>query len=195
MRSLTWAATLPLAGASVLVGHNLTYRLVGEPGNGLHDYLRHAPQLVAILATVGLLGLAVDQRAGRSHGSVRVSRDGGLRPARSTWSALFTPVSSRSSLADRAFILGDRFSRSRSASSAFWSHVPSRESSRRRSGATIAVADRATRPAAARLSAVEARSFHGWPASPSAGVARRPFSVLSDLAARRPHRERTERLP
>ena len=63
MRSLTWAATLPLAGASVLIGHNLTYRLVGEPGNGLHDYLRHAPQLVAILATVGLLGLAVDQRA------------------------------------------------------------------------------------------------------------------------------------
>jgi hypothetical protein len=49
----------------VLIGHNLTYHLVGEPGNGLHDYLRHAPQLIAILATVGLLGLAVDQRAAR----------------------------------------------------------------------------------------------------------------------------------
>lgn len=64
-RALTWALTLPLAGAGVLVGHDLTYRLVGSVDPGLHDYLAHAPQLIAILASVGLLGLAVDQRAVR----------------------------------------------------------------------------------------------------------------------------------
>jgi hypothetical protein len=64
-RALTWALTLPLAGAGVLVGHDLTYRLVGRADPALHDYLAHAPQLVAILAMVGLLGLAVDQRAVR----------------------------------------------------------------------------------------------------------------------------------
>lgn len=62
-RALTWGLTLPLAGAGVLFGHELTYRLVGDrAASGFHGYLAHAPQLVAILLTIGLLGLAVEQR-------------------------------------------------------------------------------------------------------------------------------------
>ncbi len=62
-RALTWGLTLPLAGAGVLLGHDLTYRLVaGSDAPGLHEYLSHAPQLVAILLTIGLLGLAFEQR-------------------------------------------------------------------------------------------------------------------------------------
>jgi hypothetical protein len=62
-RAVTWVLTLPLVGAGVLVGHDLAYRLAGASDPAVHDYLAHLPQLVAILATVGLLGLAVDQRA------------------------------------------------------------------------------------------------------------------------------------
>jgi hypothetical protein len=56
---------LPLVGASVLVGHALAYRLTGADLGPTHDYLGHAPQVLALLVLVGLLGLAVDQRAER----------------------------------------------------------------------------------------------------------------------------------
>lgn len=64
-RVLTWALTLPLVGASVVVGHALAYRLTGADPGSVHEYLGHAPQVLALLALVGLLGLAVDQRAER----------------------------------------------------------------------------------------------------------------------------------
>lgn len=64
-RALTWTLTLPLVGASVLVGHALAYRLTGTAPDSMHDYLGHAPQVLALLAVVGLLGLAIDQRAER----------------------------------------------------------------------------------------------------------------------------------
>ncbi len=64
-RALTWTLTLPLVGASVLVGHALAYRLTGTAPGSMHDYLGHAPQVLAVLVVVGLLGLAIDQRAER----------------------------------------------------------------------------------------------------------------------------------
>jgi hypothetical protein len=64
-RALTWTLTLPLVGASVLVGHALAYALTGTAPGSMHDYLGHAPQVLAVLAVVGLLGLAIDQRAER----------------------------------------------------------------------------------------------------------------------------------
>ena len=59
--------TLPLAAAGVLVGHALAYRLTGAPAGDLHSYLAHLPQVALILATIGLVGLAAQQRGG--HGS------------------------------------------------------------------------------------------------------------------------------
>jgi hypothetical protein len=64
-RALTWLVTLPFAAASVLVGHAIAYRVVGMPTDNLHGYLEHAPQIVLILATLALLGLAGDTRARR----------------------------------------------------------------------------------------------------------------------------------
>jgi hypothetical protein len=65
-RSLLWLLALPFAGVSVLLGHWVAYRLAGAPADNFHGYLAHAPQVVAILATLGLLGLARDARARRS---------------------------------------------------------------------------------------------------------------------------------
>jgi hypothetical protein len=64
-RLLTWLVTLPFAAASVLLGHALAYRVTGTPMGDVHGYLEHAPQLVLILASVALLGLAADARARR----------------------------------------------------------------------------------------------------------------------------------
>ena len=65
-RALTWVLLLPFAAASVLIGHVVAYRVTGAPADGLHGYLAHAPQIVLILATLALLGLAADARARRS---------------------------------------------------------------------------------------------------------------------------------
>jgi hypothetical protein len=67
-RTLTWLLTLPFAAASVLLGHAIVYWALGMPADDLHGYLAHAPQLVLILATLALLGLAADSRA-RRHSS------------------------------------------------------------------------------------------------------------------------------
>jgi hypothetical protein len=64
-RTLTWLVMLPFAAASVLLGHAIAYRTLGMPADDLHGYLAHAPQVVFILATLALLGLAVDSRARR----------------------------------------------------------------------------------------------------------------------------------
>lgn len=64
-RSLTWLVTLPFAAASVLLGHALAYRLTGTPMGNVHGYLEHVPQVVFILASVAVLGLAADTRARR----------------------------------------------------------------------------------------------------------------------------------
>ena len=49
-RRLLWPVVLPLAGAGVLVGHDLAYRLAGAGAAGLHDYLVHAPQVVVAIS-------------------------------------------------------------------------------------------------------------------------------------------------
>jgi hypothetical protein len=64
-RTLTWLVTLPFAAASVLCGHAIAYRALGLPGDDLHGYLAHAPQVVLLLSTLALLGLVADSRARR----------------------------------------------------------------------------------------------------------------------------------
>lgn len=68
-RTLTWLVTLPFAAASVLIGHKIAYTVTGTPTGDMHDYLAHAPQVVFILASLAVLGLATDARA-RSHSAV-----------------------------------------------------------------------------------------------------------------------------
>ena len=65
-RTLTWLVTLPFAAASVVLGHAIAYRRHrhARPA-GMHDYLAHAPQVVFILASLAVLGLAADSRARR----------------------------------------------------------------------------------------------------------------------------------
>ena len=65
-RALTWVLLLPFAAASVLIGHGVAYRITGTTADNLHGYLAHAPQIVLILSTLALLGLAADARARRS---------------------------------------------------------------------------------------------------------------------------------
>jgi uncharacterized membrane protein len=64
-RTLTWLVTLPFAAASVVLGHAIAYAATGTPTGGMHDYLAHAPQVVFILASLAVLGLAADSRARR----------------------------------------------------------------------------------------------------------------------------------
>jgi uncharacterized membrane protein len=68
-RTLTWLVTLPFAAASVVLGHAIAYGVTGTPTGGMHDYLAHAPQVVFILASLAVLGLAADARA-RRHSTV-----------------------------------------------------------------------------------------------------------------------------
>src|SRR4051795_23751 len=64
-RTLTWLVTLPFAAASVVIGHAIAYGVTGTPTGGMHDYLAHAPQVVFILASLAVLGLAADGRPRR----------------------------------------------------------------------------------------------------------------------------------
>lgn len=61
-RVVAWLLVTPVAAGGVLAGHALAYRITGTSGGGVHAYLAHAPQVAAILATLGLVGLAVQQR-------------------------------------------------------------------------------------------------------------------------------------
>jgi hypothetical protein len=64
-RTLTWLVTMPFTAASVLLGHAIAYRATGMPTGNVHGYLEHAPQVVLILASIAVLGLAADSRARR----------------------------------------------------------------------------------------------------------------------------------
>lgn len=61
-RLLIWLIALPFAAASVIGGHAAAYTVTGAPADGAHGYLEHAPQVVAVLVLLGLLGLARDGR-------------------------------------------------------------------------------------------------------------------------------------
>ena len=67
---LAWFLVTPLAAAGVLAAHAAAYRLTGTSSGPLHAYLAHVPQVVAVLATVGLVGLALQQRS-LGHRSLR----------------------------------------------------------------------------------------------------------------------------
>lgn len=61
-RGLTWALTLPLVGTSVLAGHAIAYRAMGEAPDEIHGYLAHAPHVLALVLLGGLVAVAVQQR-------------------------------------------------------------------------------------------------------------------------------------
>lgn len=62
-RALAWALVTPVAAAGVLVTHAVAYRLTGTAPGPTHDYLVHAPQVMTLLASLGLLGLALQERS------------------------------------------------------------------------------------------------------------------------------------
>jgi hypothetical protein len=61
-RLLAWLITLPLTAAGILCAHALAYAATGTAGGSTHAYLAHAPQLVAVLATVALAALVFESR-------------------------------------------------------------------------------------------------------------------------------------
>lgn len=62
-RLLAWILVTPVAAAGVLAAHALAYRLTGAQPGPTHEYLAHVPQVVVVLASIGLLGLAVQERS------------------------------------------------------------------------------------------------------------------------------------
>ncbi len=53
----------PVAAAGVLAAHALAYRITGTPPGPGHEYLAHVPQVVFVLASLALAGLAVQERS------------------------------------------------------------------------------------------------------------------------------------
>jgi hypothetical protein len=62
-RLVAWLCVIPVAGLGILVGHELAYRLTATSQGSMHEYLAHGPQILAVLASVGLAGLAVQERS------------------------------------------------------------------------------------------------------------------------------------
>ncbi|MCZ7587940.1 MAG: hypothetical protein M5U27_03580 [Gaiella sp.] len=62
-RMLAWLLVTPLAAAGILAAHALAYLLTGTTLGPSHDYLAHAPQVVVVLATIGVVGLALQERS------------------------------------------------------------------------------------------------------------------------------------
>jgi len=59
---LAWALVTPVSAAGILAAHALAYALTGTEPGAMHGYLAHAPQVVTVLATIGLVGLALQER-------------------------------------------------------------------------------------------------------------------------------------
>ncbi len=62
-RLLAWILVTPVAAAGVLLTHALAYRLTGTQPGAVHEYLAHVPQVVFVLATLALAGLAFQERS------------------------------------------------------------------------------------------------------------------------------------
>ena len=62
-RLLAWILVTPVAAAGVLVTHALAYRLTGTRPGPVHEYLAHVPQVVFVLASLALVGLAFQERS------------------------------------------------------------------------------------------------------------------------------------
>jgi hypothetical protein len=62
-RAFAWTLVTPLAAVGALVTHALAYRLTGTSPGPVHEYLAHVPQVVVVLATIALVGLALQDRS------------------------------------------------------------------------------------------------------------------------------------
>jgi hypothetical protein len=62
-RMLAWLLVTPVAATGVLGAHAVSYWLTGTTAGSIHAYLGHVPQVVAVLASIGLVGLAVQERS------------------------------------------------------------------------------------------------------------------------------------
>jgi hypothetical protein len=62
-RLLAWILVTPVATAGVLVTHALAYRLTSTKPGPMHEYLAHVPQVVFVLASLALVGLALQERS------------------------------------------------------------------------------------------------------------------------------------
>jgi predicted outer membrane lipoprotein len=62
-RTFAWILVVPVAAAGLLATHALAYELTGASVGRVHGYLAHAPQVVGLLATLSLVGLALQQRS------------------------------------------------------------------------------------------------------------------------------------
>ena len=54
-RTWAWLVVSPVVCAGVLTAHDLAYRLTSASTEPLHGYLEHAPQILLLLAGVGVL--------------------------------------------------------------------------------------------------------------------------------------------
>jgi hypothetical protein len=62
-RLLAWILVTPVAAAGVLVTHALAYHVTGTRPGPVHEYLAHVPQVVFVLASLALVGLAFQERS------------------------------------------------------------------------------------------------------------------------------------
>ena len=96
-RLLAWILVTPVAAAGVLAAHALAYRLTAAQPGPTHEYLAHVPQVVVVLASIALLGLAVQERSLSRFSARWVAPLAplGFAPARSTSSVSCTRGMSR----------------------------------------------------------------------------------------------------
>lgn len=60
---LAWILVTPVAATGVLMTHALAYRVTGARPGPVHEYLAHVPQIAVVLATIALVGLALQDRS------------------------------------------------------------------------------------------------------------------------------------
>jgi hypothetical protein len=77
-RMLAWVLVIPLAAVGVLAAHQAAYAVTGAGPGAEHGYLEHAPQVAGLLASLALLGLALQERS--------------LRPRSAWWVAPIAPL-------------------------------------------------------------------------------------------------------
>jgi hypothetical protein len=64
-RPLVWLTGAPFIAGGVVVAHALAYELTGTPDGNVHHYLRHAPQVLTVLALAGLATAGLARRIER----------------------------------------------------------------------------------------------------------------------------------
>jgi hypothetical protein len=77
-RMLAWVLVTPLAAVGVLAAHWAAYAVTGTGLGEEHGYLEHAPQVAGLLASLALVGLALQDRS--------------LRPRSAWWVAPIAPL-------------------------------------------------------------------------------------------------------